>query len=187
MKLIIKELKENEPLKIKKVIHHEEDSYPVDLFEEQTKEIIEEDMIQMKVFTDGEIIKEEEPIFETIDEYYIGNKKYKHDVDTLKTKNVYLNNYSYVIAYTIAKELQTNGNIKGWFNVIKDISIYLKDLKDKGALKKAKKAVKDINDYNNRVNYSSILNMISSQEKSLRNYETITLTENIYLLKKRII
>ena len=38
----------------------------------------------MKVFTDGEIVCEDEVISQNIDEYYIGKTKYPYDVNTLK-------------------------------------------------------------------------------------------------------
>ena len=186
MKLTIKELKENEPFKMVEVSYHDEDyAYPINPFEDLPPKIVnEEDMIQMRVFTDGEIKNETDIVQEPIEDYYIGDEKYKYDVDTLKTKDIYLDNYSYILVFTIAEEFLTLGRLKGWFKVVKDTTIYLKDRKDKKALKNAKKAVGEINRHNRSVDYSSIFSMINTQGMPLNNYDTKRISNNVYCLKK---
>lgn len=178
-----KELRENESLKIIEVsIHIKKPT----LYYEVNKNpgTVELKQIQMRVFTDGEIEKESEEISQNIEEYYIGKRKYRYAVDTLKTKNIYLKNYSYVITYLITKEFLTAGNIKGWHNVVKDISIYLQNPKDKKALKSAKQAIKTIENHNKIVAHSSLFGMLFSKDKGLEKFETKKISENIYSLRK---
>ena len=173
------ELKENEPLEIIEVTNH----MLVPGIHSQLIEI-EDKQIQMKVFTDGEIEKESEETSQPIKEYYINKRKYKHKVDTLKTKNIYFKNHSYVIVYTIAKEFRIINNIRGWFNIEKDVSIYLKNPKDKNALKSAKQVIKEIANHNRRINYSSVLSLYLSRTKPLQQYNPKTISKNVYNLKK---
>ncbi len=171
----IKELKENEPVELIEVIRT---LYPTF---DNSLEPIKNKYVQTKIITDGEIVKEEE-ITKSINEYYIGRKKYD-DVDTLSTKNIYLKNYSYVIVYLLAKEKLYNGNMVGFFDIIKDVSIYLKNPKDKQALKEAKKVIKTIHKHNQNVDYSSIFNMLF-QSKDDINYKIEKISKNVYTLKK---
>lgn len=179
------ELKEHESLEFVEVTKRM--SVPSFLNPSTGKRNIESDTfedkrIQMQVFTDGEIEKESEQLIQNIEEYYIGETKYQYDVDTLKSKKIYFKNHSYVITYLIAKEFITKGNISGWFYVVKDVSIYLKDLKDKKALRSAKKAIKDIEKRNNSADYTSIFAMLFSEEKE--KIETENISTNVYRLKK---
>lgn len=121
----IQELKETCPLQVVEVLKHEEIQSQVP--------ILEHKMIQTIVFTDGEIASESEESEENIEDYY--NDWYPYNVDTLKTKNLFFKNYSYIITYLIAKEWATAGRESGYFDIIKDISIYLENSKDKKALK----------------------------------------------------
>ena len=184
MKLNIKELKESESLKIIEVSNHIVSSYPMSYFEEPEKEIIDDNVIQQKVFTDGEIEQVGDITSEPINDYFIGEERYRHSVDTLKTKDIYIKNYSYVIMYTIAKELLNNGRVKGWFKVVKDTTIYVRDLKDKKALKSAKKAVVAIDRKNRSVDYSSIHSMMYTKGMPLKGYDTTKISRNVYLIRK---
>ena len=182
------ELKENEALEIIEITNHI--VFPNFTNPSTGKISIESDIdfhdkrIQMKIFTDGEIIKESDEISKNLDEYYIGKKKYQYDVDTLKTKKVYFKNHSYVITYLIAKEFKSIGNLQGWFYVIKDISIYLKNPKDKKALQNAKQVIKEIANHNNRIDYSSLFGMLLSQGRKSQEFETEKIYKNVYTLKK---
>ena len=129
----IQELKEDSPLQVVEVIHHEEVSPELP--------IIEHKMVQTIVFTDGEIEMVSDETEENIEDYYINDEWYHYNVDTLKTKNLYFKNYSYIITYLIAREWATAGRATGYFDVIKDIAIYLENSKDKKALKNAKKTI----------------------------------------------
>lgn len=179
------ELKEHEPLEVIEITNH----IPFPSFLNQSTlerdrefDTIEDERIKMQIFTDGEIEKESEQVSQNIEEYYIGETKYQYDVDTLKSKKIYFKNHSYVITYLIAKEFITKGNITGWFYVVKEVSIYLKDLKDKKALRSVKKAIKEIDKQNNSVDFSSIFAMLFSEEKE--KLETENITTNVYRLKK---
>ena len=78
----INELKENTPLKVVQVLrHYERPRFDYD----EPRTIVEEEMVQTRIFTDGEIASESEEVTEDIDEYYFGREKYKQFVDTLKT------------------------------------------------------------------------------------------------------
>ena len=179
----IQELREDEPLKVVEVSQHIK--RPTFYFEETSdSDLIEIKQIQMKVFTDGEIIRESEEVSESIEEYYIGKKKYEPYVDTLKTKIVFFKNHSYVITYLIAQECTTVGNIRGWFDIINDVSIYLKNPKDKKALRNAKQAIREIQNHNSSVNYSSLFTMLFSQTRGFEQFKSEKMTENIYSLKR---
>lgn len=186
----INELSLNEPLKVEEATCHIEfiaflDPKPrLNQNQKAGTEIKEFKRIQTKIFTDGEILKLGGEKIEEIDEYYIGKKKYQYDVDTLKTKEIFFKNYSYIITYLLANEPMQVGSIHGWFDVIKNISIYLKDAKDKKALKEAKKVIEAIRNCNNNVNYNSLLGMLFSQQKEAPRYEYEKMTENVYTLKK---
>ena len=180
----IRELKENEPLEVIEVYNHY--AFP-NLYTgktDETSHIYEYRKIQMKIFTDGEIVKETDEITQNIDEYYIGKKKYQYDVDTLKTKNIYFKNYSYVIVYLIANEGRIVGHIGGWFDIVKDVSIYLENSRDKKALKCAKEVIREIENRNMGVDYSSIWGMLFSQREELQKFEQEEISKNVYSLKK---
>ncbi len=174
------ELKENEPLEIIEVSDHIEPIF----VDEDDPNLIELDRIQMRIFTDGEIVKESEEIIEDIDTYYFGKKKYDNDVDTIKTKKIYLKNHSYVITYLISKEFISTGNIKGWFDVVKDVTIYLENAKDRKALKSAKKVIRIINNHNNSVDYSSLQRMLYSKAQSIEKFECEKISKNVYTIKR---
>ena len=177
----INELSLNEPLKVEEATCHIEfiaflDPKPrLNQNQKAGTEIKEFKRIQTKIFTDGEILKLGGEKIEEIDEYYIGKKKYQYDVDTLKTKEIYFKNYSYIITYLLANEPMQVGSIHGWFDVIKNISIYLKD---------AKKVIEAIRNCNNNVNYNSLLGMLFSQQKENSRYEYEKMIDNVYSLKK---
>lgn len=75
-------------------------------------------------------------------------------------------------------------NVKGWFDVVKDISIYLENPKDKEALKTAKRLIKEIQNRSNSVDYSSLFTMLGSRNQKSENFEIINKSDNVYLLKK---
>lgn len=183
----VKELRQDTPLKVIEVSNHRRyKPFPsVCGIETFSYDVIEEKQIQMKIFTDGEIEKESDETSQNINEYYIGKDKYQYDVDTLKTKNIYFKNYSYVITYLIANEWMTIGSVTGWFEVIKEISIYLNDSKDKKALQSAKKVIKEAKNNARGVDYSSLFKVVFSKNKENDNFETIKLSQNVYCLKKQ--
>ena len=181
----INKLGENEPLEVIEVSKHTVYKPFSLVFDEDRNDnnVYEYKRIKMKVFTDGELINESDESVTNIDEYFIGDEKYKHDVDTLKKKNLYFKNHSYVITYLITRELMNIGNIHGWFDVIEDVSIYLQNPKDKTALRNAKLAIKEIEN-NNQRKYISIFDVLFTSNKNTNTLETEKVSEGVYTLKK---
>lgn len=182
----IRELKENEPLKVTRVTYHFP-AWPDPSTGKLDKDAkpIEDERIKTIIFTDGEIEKQTEEASQSIDEFYIGKSKYHMTVDTLETKNIYFKNHSYVVTYLLAKEFRAVNNGGGWFDVIKDVSIYLENVKNKKALREAKKVIKEIynyNSYNNPTNYSSIWELLFKQYEEPEGLEEVS--SNAYTLKK---
>ena len=145
----IRELKVNEPLKVIEVTKN----FPAwqnpsnGKIDKEAKGF-EDKRIKTIIITDGEIEKQTEETTQDINEFYIGKSKYHMTVDTLKTKNIYFKNYSYVITYLLAKEFRANkGNGGGWYDIIKDVSIHIENKKDIKALREAKRIIKEINSY----------------------------------------
>lgn len=170
----IQELKEDSPLAIIEVIDH------VLSANDEWKRIY------MSVFTDGEILKESEEKVESIDEYYFGKQKYKCSVDTLKSKNIYFKNHNYVITYLIAQEWTRVGNIGGWFDIIKDVSIYMKNPKDRKTLKMIRQVIRQNEERARSVDYSSLFAMLFGQTKGFETFEPKKISKNVYTLRKII-
>lgn len=176
----IRELKENEPLKVTRVTYHFP-AWPDPSTGKIDKDAkpIEDERIKTIIFTDGEIEKQTEEASKNINEFYIGKSKYHMTVDTLETKNIYFKNHSYVITYLLAKEFRAIHNGGGWFDVIKDVSIHLENKNDKKALREAKRFIKQINECNDYTNY------LSSWGLQLPEYEELEkISKNAYTLKK---
>ena len=174
----IRELKENEPLKVIEVTKHLTVPTSPGKGNDEAK-VIEDERIKTIIITDGEIEKQTEETSQSIDEFYIGKSKYQMTVDTLKTKNIYFKNHSYVITYLLAKEFMVKGHVRGWFDVIKDVSIYLENGKDKKALREAKRFIKQINECNDYTNYLSSWGLQLPQDEGLEK-----ISKNAYTLKR---
>ena len=152
--------------------------------EQKTPNTFDDSMVKTRVFTDGKVVKQDEPKEEKINEYFINGKKYTHKVDKKTTKTIYLKDYSYAIVYTIAQEYITAGNIRGFFFVTKDVEVYLKSKKDLSALRKARKAMRKIEEQNNAVNYRSIYEMMMTSSQNKRNIQFEEIKDDVYTLKK---
>ena len=112
--------------------------------------VSETDYINLKqirtvVFSDGDVKSKSEVKTHETNEYFFKNKKYTLPINKVNTQEVYYENYSYIITYLIALEFKTFGKLKGWFDTVKDISVYLKDINDKKALENVKKLIREIN------------------------------------------
>ena len=174
----IRELKENEPLKVIEVTKHL--TVPTSPGKENEKSKgFEDKRIKTIIITDGEIEKQTEETTQDINEFYIGKSKYHMTVDTLETKNIYFKNHSYVTTYLLAKEFMVKGHVRGWFDVIKDVSIYLENGKDKKALREAKRFIKQINECNDYTNYLSSWGLQLPQDEGLEK-----ISKNAYTLKR---
>lgn len=152
--------------------------------EQVTPNTFEDTLIKTRVFTDGKVVKQEEPKVEEIKEYFINGKKYTHKVDKKTTRIIYLEDYTYAIVYTTAREYMTIGNIHGNFFITKDVEVYVKSKKDLAALRKARKAIRKIEEGNNSVNYSSIFSAMMTSNQNKRNMEFEQIKDNVYTLKK---
>lgn len=181
----IRELKENEPLKVIEVTKN----FPAwqnpsnGKIDKEAKGF-EDKRIKTIIITDGEIEKQTEETTQDINEFYIGKSKYHMTVDTLETKNIYFKNHSYVVTYLLAKEFMVKGRVRGWFDVIKDVSVHIENKKDIKALREAKKVIKEINNLNSHTDYSSLFGMILSQPTKSERFETKEISKNIYTLKR---
>lgn len=140
--------------------------------------------VETKVYTDGEVVRVRESEEESIDEFFINGKKYTHQVDKLRRTKVYLKNHSYAVVYTLAEEFLTVGNVSGFFKVIKDTKIYLKDSRDLTAMKKAKKTIEMIREHNNSANYDSLFSMLMTRNVGSRKLEYEKYNKNVYTLRK---
>lgn len=174
----IRELKENEPLKVIEVTKHLTVPTSPGKIDEETK-VIEDKRIKTIIITDGEIEKQTEETTQDINEFYIGKSKYQMTVDTLETKNIYFKNHSYVVTYLLAKEFRAIHNGGGWLDVIKDVSIHLENKNDKKALREAKRFIKQIYECNDYTNYLSIWGLQLPEDEGLEK-----ISKNAYTLKR---
>lgn len=172
-----------EPIELIEVVNHEK---VPDFFGNRDLGTIENKRIYMEVFTDGTLISEIPLQERKIDKYTINGKDYGYSVDTLRIKKLYLKDYSYVITYLIAKEWTRVENIVGWFDIVKNVSVYVKEPKDKVGLKNAKQAIKEIKNHNNGINYSSLIAMLCSQGQKLEKFESETLLDNVHCLRRKL-
>ena len=118
MKEYILELNDKEPIRLVECTNHYINN----------NSIVEDIKLKTDIITDGKIINYGENKIEEISCFYLDGEKYD-SVDTLKTKNVYINNFNYVI-----KILSNKENIK-------KVTIYLKDLNDKNILHEVRKVL----------------------------------------------
>ena len=176
----IRELKENEPLKVTRVTYHFPAwSDPSTGKVDKDAKPIEDKRIKTIIITDGEIEKQTEETTQDINEFYIGKSKYQMTVDTLETKNIYFKNHSYVVTYLLAKEFRAIHNGGGWLDVIKDVSIHLENKNDKKALREAKRFIKQINECNDYTNYLSSWGLQLPEDEGLEK-----ISKNAYTLKR---
>ena len=184
----IKELKENEPLKVFKITSQE--FVPLcECKEEIIKPLMREvEHIYTMTFTDGEVANEREEESRNIDDFYIGKERFylgKYAEPTLKIKNVCFKNYNFIITYLLSNEQGVLGRVGSVFSVIKDISVYLENKKDKAALKNAKQAFHDIHGSAFALRYPPFhLAFSLPNEFGYFDYEEVS--EDIYSLQKKI-
>lgn len=138
--------------------------------------------VSNRIFTDGIFVNElEEEI--KIDEYEYCEKKYS--ANTLIKRKIYLKDYSYIVVFTSTLDFLTLGNIKGWFNRIRNVEVYVKNKKDKEALRKARNTINMVYNNNSNVDYSSIFSMLFSRSTNDNKLE-YERKKDIYTLKKKI-
>lgn len=103
--------------------------------------------------------------------------------DILRTTNLYLKNYTYAIVLNIGRETFYNGKVGGVIDCIKNISIYLRNLNDKEALKTAKEVIKQIRQANSEYKDFSMNSLLREENND---FIFNVLDENVYSAKKLI-
>lgn len=146
---------------------------------------IELEKVRQIVFSDGTIDSEDDEIIEKIDKFpvdsFCGKQLYLYGVDTLKSRNIYFTNYSYIITFYIAEMNVHNRQLHGIADQIFGTQIYLKNKKDLVALRKARKIIKDIDElFNVKRDFT-----VSSREPIVSNckQKVKQLGKNIYNIK----
>ena len=137
-------------------------------------QVVEDISYDTKIITDG-FIDSNNDISEIYD-YYSKN-------DIVRTTNLYLKNYTYAIVLTIGRESFYNGKVGGVIDCIKNITLYLRNLNDKEALKTAKEVIKQIRQANSEHKDFS-MNSLLREENSEFLFDV--LDENVYSAKKLI-
>ena len=103
--------------------------------------------------------------------------------DFLRTTNLYLKNYTYAIVLTVECEAFYNGKVGGSIDCIKNITLYLRNLNDKEALKTAKEVIKQIKQANSKFKDFSMNSLLWEENND---FLFDALDKNIYSSKKKI-
>jgi len=118
-----------------------------------TPVIEEEPIVRTKVFTDGKLVDESPVKEEAIATYSFSNgERLFRMVDTLKTKTLRFKDYSFIITYVLAREPFKVEDTRVMLTNVKDIKVYIKDIKNRKAQKMAKRVIKEIYRQNKRFN-----------------------------------
>lgn len=160
----IYELKDGMPLKQIQKVHK------LITFEDERDNIF----YDTKIITDGLIESKSVP-----DEKYDDFTR----IDILRTTNLYLKNYTYAIVLTIGREAFYNGKVGGIVDCIKNITLYLRNLNDKEALKTAKEVIKRIKQANSKFNDFSMNSLLWEENND---FLFDAFDKNIYLVKKKV-
>lgn len=158
----IYELKDGCQLKLIQKIHK------LEIFGQDVEDI----SYDIKIITDGFIDSNND-----ISEKY--EKCSKNDI--VRTTNLYLKNYTYAIVLYIGREAFYNGKVGGVIDCIKNISIYLRNLNDKEALKTAKEVIKQIRQANSEHKDFSMNSLLREENND---FIFNVLDENVYFAKK---
>ena len=137
-------------------------------------QVVEDISYDTKIITDG-FIDSNNDISEIYD-YYSKN-------DIVRTTNLYLKNYTYAIVLTIGRESFYNGKVGGVIDCIKNITLYLRNLNDKEALKTAKEVIKQIRQANSEYKDFSMNSLLWEENND---FIFNVLDENVYSAKKLI-
>lgn len=136
-------------------------------------------VISTKILTDGKIKS-----ITNLDsnEFVVPKNMSNEEADVSEVSDLELINHSYVIRVLLQTEWREFNNSAGFFRVIKDVEIYLKDEKDKEALNNVKKTLNLI--YDKKCNYSSIFDMLFSKKTRTQDITYEKIDPNIYQLVK---
>lgn len=144
--------------------------YKVNVFEREIEDI----SYDTKIITDG-LIESKSVQEEKYDDF--------SRIDILRTTNLYLNNYTYAIVLTTNLESFDNGKVGGVIDCIKNISICLRNLNDKEALKTAKEVIKQIRQANSEYKDFSMNSLLQEENND---FIFGVLDENIYSVRKQV-
>lgn len=147
-------------------------------------QVIELPVIESVLFTDGNIVNITGEFVENINRFNIDDKRFK-EVDIKKTKYVYLSDYTYAVVYLIAKEWLTMKKCGGMFDVVKKVSIYLKDKQDKEAIEKVKQVIQINSNNSKRIDTSSVFSLAMSEATGKIESCGEEVNKGIYLVKKK--
>ena len=104
------------------------------------------------------------------------------EADVNEAKDLELINHSYVIKVLTQLEFRRFNRVAGLFEIIKDVEVYLKDKKDKEALRNIKKTLNLI--YGQKGNYLSIFDVLFARRVDNQDIEYERNDLNIYQLVK---
>ena len=160
----IYELKDGTPVRQIQKVHK------VNVFEREIEDI----NYDTKIITDG-----------LIESKSVQEEKYDalSRRDIVRTTNLYLKNYTYAIVLITNRESFYNGKVGGVINCIKNISIYLRNLNDKEALKTAKEVIKQIRQANSEHKDFSMNSLLQEENND---FIFGVLDENIYSVRKQV-
>ena len=112
----------------------------------------EEPIVRTRVFTDGELVSES-PVTEypIIMHCFSNGERLFRPVDTKKTKTLQFKDYSYIITYVLAREPFKVNDTREMLTNVKDITVYLRNPKDRKAKRMVKEVIKEIYRQNKRM------------------------------------
>lgn len=177
-----KELKPGTPLSLVECVKYSKVPNPPG--KKCKDQVIEFPVIESVLFTDGNIVNITDEFVENINNFNIGEQEYKN-LDLKKTKYVYLSDYTYAVVYLIAKEWLTMKKCGGMFDVVKKVSIYLKDKQDKEAIEKVKQVIQINSNNNKRIDTSSVFSLAMSEATGKIESCGEEVNKGIYLVKKK--
>lgn len=177
-----KELNPGTPLSLVECIKYSEAPNPPG--KNWKPQVVEVPVVESVLFTDGNIVNVTDEFVENVNSFNIDDKEQKA-VDVKKTRYVYLSDYTYAVVYLIAKETLTLKKCGGIFDVVKKVSIYLKDKQDKEAIEKAKEVIQINSNNSKRINTSSIFSLAMSMTIGKTESCGEEVSKGIYLVKKK--
>lgn len=142
-------------------------------------DVIEErDIIKTKIFTDGEIkdIKQLQSF-----ELELPKNMKTIELDKIELNELELMDHKFVIRILTALEFQKRGKVYGWFDIVKDVDVYLRDKKDKDSIRKIKKTLELVC---SNYEYTSIFDLLFSKKQAEMSVLYNQEYEGIYQLVK---
>lgn len=133
-------------------------------------------MLRTIVFTDGDVRDIHQKGYSKLTNNYTMNGQTYLNVNAVREDKVFLENYSYVIMLTVAKEWFNGKHVGGYHEVIRDGQIYLKKANDKIAMKEIKRVLNTIK--------TTGLYDYDTMNKLARNFEFNKSGKNVYTLKR---